>query len=374
MSKNHIALAALLALAACGSPTEKTTNSGNTNSVNPNSTPNFVSNSSINSGSASDIERRLWSEVCKAAFNCPSVEPQLLLIVGRFRNQQECAATGDFPGLDLDNAQLQASLDAGRARWDEQKANMCFTEIQAELCAGGGFENVPSCDAVITGLVGEGGACATDEECADGLECATDGENCAGTCQPNCGAEQCTGDEVCDFRTEACKQPGGIGDACDWDPDCEDRLFCDDGGTCSAGGTVPSGGACSSRQECADGLNCLNDLCSSVDILEQGAACSFGEGEITAICRAGTVCTNLQIDGTRAVGTCSAPQNEGGACRVSFECAWGLACSSATPLEVGSCVPTLAAGGACADDQQCQSFNCFDGVCADPAEDEVCAL
>ncbi len=373
MPPTRIALIAIAALfTACGSPTEKTPNAMSSN-VNPNSSPNFNPNAAPNSNDGMDVERRLWTAICNAAFNCPNVRPELLQVAGRFPNAQTCIANGDLPGLDLDDGQLQASIAAGRARWDSAKADQCFEELRAELCAGGDFESLTSCEAVVVGLVAEGGACASGEECETGLDCATDGDTCAGVCEPDCGEERCETGEICNYVALTCGPPGSVGAECDWSPDCEDGLFCDSTGVCATGGTVSAGGACSNRRECTDGLSCYSERCGTIELLDAGAACSVGE-EIAALCKAGTVCTNLQIDGAQATGTCAAAQSEGGTCRVSFECAWGLACSAPTPLEIGECVPTLAAGGTCSDDAQCQSFRCSDGKCAAAETEEICEL
>lgn len=369
MNWRLVSLVVMLTLAACGSPRGKSNSTSNDPNGNPNSSSNSNPNSNPNSLDGVDIGARLWSSVCDAVFNCPNVNPELLLVAGRFASEADCRSLGTFPGLDLGAEQLNASIDAGRVRYDSSKADECFAAVEAELCQGGGFEDLVECEGVVEGLIGEGQPC-TGGECADGLNCPLQGEEeCSGVCMPNCGEAKCTGEQICDFETETCRDPGGIGDPCDWDGDCESALVCDDS-VCMAAGMVPEGGDCSSRKECEDDLACIQGRCGSIDLVGSGSTCSLG-GELTVICQPGTVCTDLEVDGEMLVGTCGPPKSGGAECRVTFECGWGLYCTAEDPLSIGTCEETLIDGAACTDDQQCQSLDCFDDVCYSDDDDEM---
>jgi hypothetical protein len=374
MKTCRIILVCALLTASCGDPPAKTP-SNSPGNANPN---NIISpNNSANNGSGAldDFEERLWSAVCQAVYNCPDVNPELAMAVGRYASEMECRTAGDFPGLNFENSQLEEAIDNGRIRYDAALADQCFRELEEDLCGGGGIFGTGSsetCDAVVTGLVPEGGNCADDQECADNRDCAGqgDGEMCYGTCQPNCGENNCTTDEFC--ADGECQPRLSEGANCNFD-ECQAGLYCGPDRVCTAPGSVGEGGECNGGRDCADGLSCTDGTCSTITRRNQGETCSFGE-QVTEMCQAGFVCTNLRVEEQALVGTCGLPRQMGEACNLDFECAAGLACDSTSPLEEGTCVTAAATGEMCQDDLDCLSFNCSDGTCTEDEEEPICMV
>ncbi len=114
--------------------------------------------------------------------------------------------------------------------------------------------------------------------------------------------------------------PGGIGDACDGDADCQENLVCADDSTCQAAGDFAEGAPCTRTAECADGLYCEQTLaaCATAGTGAEGDICTM-----TGDCTAGLVCTLQGLN-----GLCSQPGtvDVGGECEGPGDCLAGLGC------------------------------------------------
>lgn len=119
---------------------------------------------------------------------------------------------------------------------------------------------------------------------------------------------------------------------------------------------VPAGGACAGRQECIDG------------VCEIGASCP---GTCVALGGAGTSCSggDCQDDLICYMGSCEAPHPAGGACADDVDCERGLRCG-----DEGTCEPLLADGAPCANNFECAGASvCSNGMCGPgAAEGEAC--
>jgi hypothetical protein len=242
---------------------------------------------------------------------------------GVLPNTEACAALGT---ADDEIAQLQASVDAGRLSYDEDKAADCvdaFADASCELF--GVSEAAQACEEVFTGLVADGGTCYDDEECVS--------DNCQQT------------DPACDMACCA--------------------------GTCMPGDPEAQIGEDCSEADCVDGAHCAFDSASSTfkceaDIAE-GQACTGGG------CADGLFCD--VTDPQTGAGTCKAPADEGQTCNPqSFfgACAridnW---CNPAT----SKCEKRKAPGEACdVEIDNCVEYaECQNGTCVgDVAEGAAC--
>lgn len=131
---------------------------------------------------------------------------------------------------------VQASLNAGRSRYERSKVDACLTTIRTSTCAMLNVTNhisgVPGCKDVTTPLVPAGGACTHDFECIVGV-CVIPSGLAEGTCGPGVAAGQscveatCAPGLTCDPKDGAsatddiCALPQANGASCDDPYQCE---------------------------------------------------------------------------------------------------------------------------------------------------------
>jgi len=230
----------------------------------------------------------------------------------------------------------EASLDAGRIRFDGARAAACLRE--ASLAC----QPLDSCSAAVVGLVPQGGACSTTE-CAAGLTCDT--STCPSTCQPfPCPGQQRLVDGGCGPFT---RMGVSLGGACSESSPCDEQLRCLQG-RC-VWNRAQEGAACDTtfvtERWCQEGLFCVGGRCSRG--AAPGEKCSTND-----LCRVDSFCG---LD-----GGCVLPPHEGAAC-VEGQCASPLSCSA------GTCRQSPSAGTRCVVDQDCGGttlLRCESGRCA----------
>jgi hypothetical protein len=207
-----------------------------------------------------NLGSHLASTACGKIFTCctdAEIMQQFdgLTIMGQpitTRTQCEQVANGFIGGLFV--SQLQASITAGRARYDSDAAGDCIASVDALSCADyaaqrAGNDLLPCRDFIIA-LVAEGGACTQDYECTTGAcEAAASGTG-DGACRPRPGLGQaCTTDCATglycgyDMTTghELCQAPKADGASCQLDEECTSD-DCGEGGTCA-----PASRSCDGR-------------------------------------------------------------------------------------------------------------------------------
>jgi hypothetical protein len=125
-------------------------------------------------------------------------------------------------------------------------------------------------------------------------------------------------------------------------------------------GTTQAGGGCAIAATCKhpEGLattDCVKNVCRTIEILPEGAACPFPSGAVS-VCDDGLTCDAPGLETTGhcvkaiALGeTCDGGMLEG------IECGLGNYCDP----ETSQCMPTENRGGSgCAQSTECVSFSC----------------
>jgi hypothetical protein len=106
-------------------------------------------------------------------------------------------------------------------------------------------------------------------------------------------------------------------------------------------GTVPKGMPCTTKYDCAGKVICDKGVCATQTNKNKGDGCS----DAGAVCAAGSFCQK----GTNGFYTCVAKGAANAACDDSTPCLETLRCSAS------KCTDQVAAGGACANNDDCVS-------------------
>ncbi len=194
--------------------------------------------------------------------------------------------------------------------------------------------------------------------------------------QSNCSTGHCADNvccnDACDGACQTCLLTPGtcetIVDGEDNDPPCEGEFSCDGAGQCTKDlGVACGGGAECGSGFCADGV-CCDALCAD--------ACEVCDGpSALGICEPLTFTfdTDGGCDGANWCsidGSCvlvdGATCGEAAAGPSQAPCPAGFHCLD------GVCEDTLDLGSACAEDFQCTSGRCVDGVCCEHACEGLC--
>lgn len=246
--------------------------------------------------------------------------------------------------IDAKQYDVRRALDAaaaGRLAYDAAAAGRCLRAVEQAYCLAAPFGDA-ACGAMFAGLVGEGGACTSDLECAEWAVCedaVCDAQCCAGACGPP------------GFEPGEPPARAAIGEPCATHPDCVEEAYCETDGVCTAHPTEEG-------QRCLFGC-ARGDLYCDLEELSCKRYGQFGEpcpcDPAWAWCD-GAVCRPRPGPG-EACG-----EGEGQNCVAS---AW---CDG----DPGVCRARGGAGAACASSDQCD-------VACDPIADQcveyrVCEL
>jgi hypothetical protein len=219
--------------------------------------------------------------------------------------------------------EVDAALRRGALRLQPAAIDRCAAELATELAGCDWVTPLaaplpPSCAALVEGTLAAGVACASSQECGDGLYCRGAGPGVSGVCAaPAAAGARCEvpADNLAAYlRADADPRHAACDGACVR-------------GRCLA--RVAEGEACASSALCAAGLACLDGACSAAPLPALGAACSAQRP-----CAGRAVCVD---------GYCATPKAEGEACTLPFECR-SLACLSAPGSAHGTCSNACAAG------------------------------
>jgi hypothetical protein len=275
-------------------------------------------------------------------------------------------------------ATVPNAVDAGKVKYHADKVQKCLDEIAGGDCDTLANREPESCKAALEGTTKVGADCTLDFECAGDSYCKV-GAACPGKCA-------------------AFEQAGG---ACTSNDNCANGLKCGESGHCVA--PAKKGEACQQGEpDCADGLLCLGQdekaktpgTCYSIDEALAGKkddACSV-DGKL---CGSGLACEITSV--TPVGGTCVVKVASGAACHAAFpdECPDDEHCAlpALNPLGAGKCTAKPKAGEACAaglgaaticapytrcDDGKCREIahagetchvndTCYSGSCVDGA-------
>jgi hypothetical protein len=195
--------------------------------------------------------------VCPKAWSCCDAT-QLMGNDMAGTSEQDCE-TKTENGYRQQLQQVQSSMDAGRARYEQSKVDACLQTIQASTCQMLNTTNhlagIPGCESFVTPLVDLGGACGQDYECISGW------------CNNN-----------------SCERFPAAGEACASGIPCDTGLVCDLG--------LPDGEqVCIAPQadgaSCTDLLQCQSTVCDDASMTcvpNTGTMCFYSSGCDAAGC------------------------------------------------------------------------------------------
>ncbi len=262
---------------------------------------------------------------------------------------------------DAELATIQAGIDNGTIKYDEDKAADCIDQLGGRSCAFEGFHDENSCEGVFTGTVATGGACVIDAQCANQGECVPS----AGNCDPDtaCCPGTCMGGA----------SESALGGPCDDEIHvCSNAAYCKPGmgsgaiGTCTAL-IAGEGSACDDLRACANPLYCNVDFQAGTGTCKKPAASNAAcvRDDLIACADRRDYCNATSLTCVRRVAV-------GGACTSG-----SMPCVDFATCVNGSCVAEIAAGGACVvdGDVDCTGdLECTAGTCQPPVEGPTCTL
>jgi len=319
---------------------------------------------------------------CAAQNACPIGQTEAAYV------RAACATQASYE-VATEAAELAASVDAGRMRFDPSAVAACLAGIPSApySCANSvGLDpfSFPDpldlCPGVFAGIVADGGPCASQLDCATGI--CSNGQNyhsglaatndlvwewglaCLGTCQPFFTLGQACGEAI---------PPGQV---------CAAGLWCVSGLCMAPSPPSPLGGPCSMTCNCcAEGYCAVNGTCMAYQT--QGQPCSPSDGCLGSICCA----PGLQCSGTGDAGVCATaplpvagePCGPYGSCALPLVCV-GYGTLSDGGLEAGTCAVPHDVGGSCvpatgegASSSGCLTgLNCVNGTCQVPTSTGAC--
>ncbi len=268
-----------------------------------------------------------------------------------------------------------AQINAGKIELNSQAASQCFKTV--DPC------NAASviCDQMITGLMGDGEECVSNDECGASGVCliAQPQLQCKpGMCSAPVGlgvacddVDRCERGLVCITdqvtQTASCAS-GDLGQPCNQDVECDRELYCDEqAGTCKA--KLAEGGVCALTADCTTPLACIAGRCNRPDA--DGDPCE-GTCYGPYFCQSGEACRPLPVLGEsceaslRCLGAsvfcdtdrvCKSRLPLDAPCTVGAidaQCAYGTICDAGT----NTCRPPRADGSSCTGNLDCGSVLC----------------
>lgn len=267
----------------------------------------------------------------------------------------------------------------GRMAYVPGNALACLNLVSAFGCQailGPAFDSATQvCRDAFAGRVAASGSCGDDFECQKGSYCSFAASSCPGTCTRYanqgevCSSTQCAPGLYCNTAVpptcQAWSPPVGLGGRCAGPGTyCDEGLYCDSGtGNCAARPGV--GGACTAAgaPPCLVGLDCIGGVCARPKL--PGAACTPGAGE----CVRGAFCFILGPSQTCVrYPTPASPVTACGSLSGQAEnvdCIDGY-CKIAAAATSGNCTSFIPVGQAC--DPTSSSRQCGpDASCPSPA-------
>lgn len=261
----------------------------------------------------------------------------------------------------------EASIEAGKIRYDGARARRCIDAMAATPCSGSvlAVASNEDCQGMFEGLVPVGGACGP-RECVPSAYCTTEagGAECPGTCVARVSeGVEAKSAAMCEFPLTLvdgrCAKRRKEGEACQGSSMCE-SLSCGGDLVCKTPGI--KGEACSVTAPCGALLPCIDGVCRTPAGV--GEAC---EKSLLLPCQVDLHCDQ----GTSGAGTCRELLTEGQACGEGTRCMPPLGCSA------GKCTRPAGSGESCKE-LVCQpEYYCETNsqVCKDRlAEGQACSV
>lgn len=240
---------------------------------------------------------------------------------------------------------FERNLENANVEFSRPAYNACLAAARAQDCATLQSDTGP-CGSVFRGRLEVDETCAEGVECAPGLSCYQERDQC-GACRPN----------------------AVVGDTCA-DRNCQSGAFCDEG-TCRSEPSPAQfneGDVCVPASGCGgvlSGLACVDGLCAPMQLVGEGEACDLGIGVVR-------YCVNSSSTHLCEADLCQRRPSVGSACSTSGACdATAAACVE------GQCLDEGQAGDVCSNAFGCRlGTRCSGNVCVDftdVAQPPVCA-
>ncbi|OGQ18074.1 MAG: hypothetical protein A2138_03010 [Deltaproteobacteria bacterium RBG_16_71_12] len=239
--------------------------------------------------------------------------------------------------VEVSIASFERNLDNDKVEFSRPAYNACLAAARARECDTLQSETGP-CSSVFRGTLDVDETCAEAVECAPGLSCFQERDQC-GVCRPN----------------------AVTGDACA-DRNCESGAFCDQG-TCvaePAPAQFEEGDACVAASGCGgvlSGLTCVDQACVPMVLVGEDEACDVGIGAVR-------YCLDSSSTHVCEDGLCRRRPGVGSACTT------GGACDATTGACVdGQCLDEGQPGDACTNAYGCRlGARCSGGTCASSSD------
>ncbi|HMA91998.1 MAG TPA: Dickkopf N-terminal cysteine-rich domain-containing protein [Polyangiaceae bacterium] len=287
---------------------------------------------------------------------------------------------------------IKSAVAAGTMRFDLSKLDACMEKVKALGCKAFDNEYIEVCEELLSGAMPMGEKCAFDEECKGDAYCHYDG-TCPGVCTTReLSGQVCRDDKECRAGMKCfggeCTPKVPLGGACAANGvECEGGALCGPdagtGRTCVALASVfsqPMGAACAiaAGSWCESGAYCAVTAVSLASATQtcvaqagSGAACNFSAPDM---CPADEYCSGTSIaasaGGVTVDGSCKLLPTEGEPCTSRFE--RGKACAKEHACVVNAtgsiCRKLKQNGETCADNVECFSDSCVQGLCVPKAD------
>jgi hypothetical protein len=265
-------------------------------------------------------------------------------------------------------AAVASSVAAGRITYDASQLATCLSRLGNQTCAQWYDDQIPIC-TMMTGTVGDGGACHSYGDCNNGL-CLL-GDACPGVCHAYVGVGGACDNKTkfCDPRTSTCGSGStcvalthpALGAACGQEGAyCNPAVaWCDTTNHCVA---LRTSGACTISTQCALGYLCAGPknatTCQPAVGLAGGCTPGYSQCQFPGACDASTqtcverrtgdpcgqitlpenqVCLESScIYQAKTSGTCVAKQQDGQSCGTAST----PTCLASSTCRAGTCSPT----------------------------------
>lgn len=285
-------------------------------------------------------------------------------------------------------AHFEGSLEAGRTRFDEERAEACMDLIRDSSCEQS-LDEVMSAEVcrVLVGQRKDGEACLVNEDCGVASYCELKPERAtcdAGACKPLPGV----GEKLLGYNNiyscapglspdanDVCQPTVGENGPCQSSQSCAVGLLCDPNlQQCRRPGRV--GESCGEgAQRCLPHLRCAEGSCR--ELADVGESCTRSRGNILGWMSDCKRDLNCEAEAEASRGTCQEPRGAGSACGDQSECQSGLFCDQRAGQQTRTCQEGVGEGG------KCDTAICAPGLACHPdtstcvrrgREGEACAM
>jgi hypothetical protein len=307
--------------------------------------------------------------VCEKFIECRDVP-----FADMLADASECLTYFDEQGYFDEIDQLVEKTQAGLVEFDGVKAFTCVEQLTQVSCALRYAPWPEICEEVNAGTIVDGQPCEISGECES--KWCDRREDCPGICSKRVAAnEACTDGVVCEYgamcNMEKCvtyEALLGEGDDCS-----EELNWCDSGLYCEpiSGKCAPEkgeGDPCTEEDVCSTGMFCpvepgeTEGTCVVYTLVDEtDGVCEYMEGSICNPVK-GLYC---HLSMQTLEGVCQDPKQDGDVC-IDQSSSMYYSCDDSTFCDMATqqCTLKKAVDEACTEDDECDSSDCTESICA----------